>query len=165
MEFKDRIANKPNRVRLTYEDGGDSVYATVELADEPIEEGTPLNAINMNKLLNKENNDYIVEQGTSGIWTYRKWASGIAECWGRQISTEKSIYDDTYCVVNETLPPNLFIVDPSVNCSGFQLKTISSYIAMVTTSTTLCSAYMKCANPINDEYFCWVYFDVKGIWK
>lgn len=25
--------------------------------------------------------DYIVEQGTSGIWTYRKWASGIAECW------------------------------------------------------------------------------------
>lgn len=26
--------------------------------------------------------DYIVEEGTSGIWTYRKWASGIAECWG-----------------------------------------------------------------------------------
>ena len=26
--------------------------------------------------------DYIVEQGTSGIWTYRKWNSGIAECWG-----------------------------------------------------------------------------------
>ena len=27
--------------------------------------------------------DYIVEQGTSGIWTYRKWNSGVAECWGR----------------------------------------------------------------------------------
>lgn len=26
--------------------------------------------------------DYIVEQGTDGIWTYRKWNSGIAECWG-----------------------------------------------------------------------------------
>lgn len=26
--------------------------------------------------------DYVVEQGTSGIWTYRKWNSGIAECWG-----------------------------------------------------------------------------------
>ena len=25
--------------------------------------------------------DYIVAQGTSDIWTYRKWASGIAECW------------------------------------------------------------------------------------
>lgn len=25
--------------------------------------------------------DFVVEQGTSGIWTYRKWSSGIAECW------------------------------------------------------------------------------------
>ena len=31
----------------------------------------------------KSVSDYIVEQGTSGIWTYRKWNSGIAECWGR----------------------------------------------------------------------------------
>ena len=27
------------------------------------------------------NTDYITEQGTSGIWTYRKWHSGIVECW------------------------------------------------------------------------------------
>ena len=27
--------------------------------------------------------DYVVEQGTSGIWTYRKWNSGVAEIWGR----------------------------------------------------------------------------------
>lgn len=26
--------------------------------------------------------DFIVEQGTSGIWTYRKWNSGVCECWG-----------------------------------------------------------------------------------
>lgn len=26
--------------------------------------------------------DWIVSQGISGAWTYRKWASGIAECWG-----------------------------------------------------------------------------------
>ena len=25
--------------------------------------------------------DYIVEQGTSDGWAYRKWASGVAECW------------------------------------------------------------------------------------
>lgn len=25
--------------------------------------------------------DYIVTQGTSGVWTYRTWHSGIAECW------------------------------------------------------------------------------------
>lgn len=26
--------------------------------------------------------DYVVEQGTTGAWTYRKWAGGAAECWG-----------------------------------------------------------------------------------
>lgn len=26
--------------------------------------------------------DYVVESGKSGIWTYQKWNSGIAECWG-----------------------------------------------------------------------------------
>lgn len=25
--------------------------------------------------------DVVVEQGVDGIWTYRKWSSGIAECW------------------------------------------------------------------------------------
>ena len=27
--------------------------------------------------------DFVVAKGTSGIWTYRKWHSGIAECWGK----------------------------------------------------------------------------------
>ena len=26
---------------------------------------------------------HIVESGTSGIWSYRKWSDGTAECWGR----------------------------------------------------------------------------------
>ena len=26
--------------------------------------------------------DYVTEQGTSGVWTWRKWHSGIAEMWG-----------------------------------------------------------------------------------
>ena len=25
--------------------------------------------------------DYVVAQGESGIWQYRRWASGIGECW------------------------------------------------------------------------------------
>ena len=31
--------------------------------------------------------DYVIETGTSGIWTYRKWNSGIAECWGTYTKT------------------------------------------------------------------------------
>ena len=36
--------------------------------------------------------DYVLEQGTSGIWTYRKWASGVAECWG-EVTVRASITD------------------------------------------------------------------------
>jgi len=28
-------------------------------------------------------NNLLVEKGTDGIWTYRKWADGTSECWGR----------------------------------------------------------------------------------
>ena len=31
--------------------------------------------------------DYVVAEGTSGIWTYRKWNSGWAECWGSKTIT------------------------------------------------------------------------------
>ena len=27
--------------------------------------------------------DFVVEEGTSGIWSYRKWSNGDAECWGK----------------------------------------------------------------------------------
>lgn len=34
------------------------------------------------KIKNEVVSDYIIEIGESDIWTYRKWASGLAECWG-----------------------------------------------------------------------------------
>ena len=26
--------------------------------------------------------DFVIAEGNSGLWTYRKWHSGISECWG-----------------------------------------------------------------------------------
>lgn len=34
----------------------------------------------------------IEEEGTSGIWTYRKWSNGVAECWG-EVTVRASITD------------------------------------------------------------------------
>ncbi len=31
--------------------------------------------------------DYVIDQGTSDIWRYRKWNSGIVELWGRWSGT------------------------------------------------------------------------------
>ena len=50
LEFKNRIPQKPGRVKITPENGS-AYYATIERADEPIEPGTPLNAGNFNEMV------------------------------------------------------------------------------------------------------------------
>ena len=51
--------------------------------------------------------DYVVEQGTSGIWTYRKWNSGLAECWG--VYTMNSAATKTWgsLYYSDTLAPRI----------------------------------------------------------
>lgn len=55
--------------------------------------------------------DYVVDYGTSDIWTYRKWQSGIAECWGRRAWTAPAswtVWDtDYYCIVRLLISPLL----------------------------------------------------------
>ena len=72
--------------------------------------------------------DYVVEQGTDGIWTYRKWNSGKAECWGTATRTGTwTAWGSLYELINsngqshykETLPTGLFINAPSCfGCPG-----------------------------------------------
>ena len=50
LEFTDRVPQKPGRVKITPEEGT-AFYATMERADEPIQEGTPLNARNFNEMV------------------------------------------------------------------------------------------------------------------
>lgn len=45
--MKDRIPTRPNRRKITFEDDNTVKYAKIEYADEPIEEGTPLNKGNL----------------------------------------------------------------------------------------------------------------------
>lgn len=60
--------------------------------------------------------------GTSGIWTYRKWSDGTAECWGR---TAAKSYAVTSAYVNGwyanldrvTFPTGLFVNAPIVNAT------------------------------------------------
>ena len=43
-------------------------------------------------ILTDEDADYVVEEGTSGIWTYRKWSSGKVDCWGSASSSSLTWY-------------------------------------------------------------------------
>ena len=51
--FIDRKPTRPNRYKLTPEGGGEVIYVTLERADEPSVDGTPLNATTLNTLLPK----------------------------------------------------------------------------------------------------------------
>lgn len=51
--FIDRKPTRPNRYKITPENGGNPYYVTIERADEPTVEGTPLNAASLNTLLPK----------------------------------------------------------------------------------------------------------------
>lgn len=62
----------------------------------------------------------VIETGTSGIWTYRKWSDGTAECWGdwnRTVSSWSSwgsLYYANPYNVQETYPAGLFTSPPIV---------------------------------------------------
>lgn len=64
--------------------------------------------------------DYIVEEGTEGIWTYRVWNSGFAEAWGTQTFTSitasqswGSLYYDVLASVL-AFPNGLFSSAPDI---------------------------------------------------
>lgn len=52
--------------------------------------------------------DYVIENGTKGIWTYRKWHSGMAECWGTSAVVEADC-SGTWGAINNT--PILYCKD------------------------------------------------------
>ena len=93
--------------------------------------------------------DYVIEQGTSGIWTYRKWNSGVAECWGTTSVTVTLSTVATYYhrgTASFSLPTNLFNSAPTIvmEChSGFwsglqsvSASTVSAYFFDVTNATS-----------------------------
>lgn len=88
-----------------------------------IDEFAVIAKADLEKLLARYNSeaDWIVEQKTSGIWTYRKWNSGVAECWADDItssataSAEGSVF---WTRASEySFPSGLFIEAPTVNIS------------------------------------------------
>lgn len=86
--------------------------------------------------------DYLVERGTYGIWTYEKWASGKAVCWGRETfnDTINQAYGSLYMGDSHqgTFPNGLFNSVPQV-CLITPHGTTTSYSAMLSVLAGLSS--------------------------
>ena len=116
--------------------------------------------------------DFIVEQGTSGIWTYRKWESGLVECWGTYeatsgINVSKNNFQGSYYSdgITVTLPvPFTSIL--SFIASGGSASNIHwarPYYTNVSSNTV---AFMLITNASNQNNAGTVVgLEVKGTWK
>ena len=67
--------------------------------------------------------DYVVAQGTSGIWTYRKWNSGLSECWTTStINTTGTAWANMMggygFSVSYNFPSGLFSSSPVTSANG-----------------------------------------------
>lgn len=96
----------------------------------------------LNEVLPSTSVDYIVEQGTSGDSSYRKWNSGIAECWIRttQNVALNNAYGSMYQGTWSWTFPLTFTTAPTVTCSELRWGTGASWgtiAAATTTSATL----------------------------
>lgn len=112
--------------------------------------------------------DYVIEQGTDGIWTYRKWLNGTAECWGHQ-DVESTTYSANggYKAISGVLPSGLFITTPDiVIASGRITGTINTDMGFTSpnnASTIQTYLINRGGGAVTQTGV--VYWNVKGRWK
>lgn len=113
-------------------------------------------------------NDYIIEQGTSGIWTYRKWKSGVAECWGIYSGsitsrTANAPYNSSVFDIGVVNYPTDFFADiPNVN--------VNTRIGSFYNLTSYANSYkdnvsISITSNVSGTQTVYAYIYAKGKWK
>ena len=112
-----------------------------------------------------QSRDYIVEQSTSGIWTYRKWNSGVAECWGVTPLTNGGVKEKVHAVALPfTFANTSYIVTQAISDVGAGYQYANSNFSVYARYTTELQLNIKCdTNGTNITYNC--YLSIHGKWK
>lgn len=114
--------------------------------------------------------DYIVEQGTDGIWTYRKWNSGVAECWGYKLTSGTfSAWGSGYShdIPPENFPTGLFTAMPYcfVTSSCTDANSVSSANADYTTKDHAPGITVWRGTSVSGSHNFASWYYAKGTWK
>ena len=117
--------------------------------------------------------DYVVEQGTSGIWTYRKWSSGIAECWGTQSCGNIDVLEAWGSVYNSSgqkisFPSGLFTAAPeycSITYGGGATQAVLSIEILGPTSSSETQTFYLTRAEAGTIYGAKVQVHAIGRWK
>lgn len=114
--------------------------------------------------------DYVVEQGTSGIWTYRKWNSGIAECWGNP-TTESVTFSSAgsgtglYQSVDMSVAlPFTFTSISAININAYAVAGDYGWVTR-TTQSSLSQVVYRAFKRNNTTGSVTTYISVMGTWK
>lgn len=107
----------------------------------------------------RQSADYIIEQGTRDIWNYRKWSSGIAECWCTANGDVASGWS-TGSGILKTLPFTFVTVDyGTVQFHNYQIS--RAYTVLTRRNATTISVQTNSDSALDASFS----LDVRGTWK
>lgn len=112
---------------------------------------------------------HIVESGTDGIWSYRKWSDGTAECWGTYefqlnlVEQFQNVWAGQTFALN--LPSGLFVSTTSFSDTCVQMTTDNLWSAACS-KVTSDTVSVKCFSGYKYQNAgAYVFISVKGRWK
>lgn len=113
--------------------------------------------------------DYVVEYGTSGIWTYKKWASGDAECWGTKTAsfTQTNAFGYSYLSPLQSAIdyPFTFTEKQFVNVTVAKVNSYTIISGDDNPLTKTPTFYACCTTQVTSSRTADVYFEAHGKWK
>ena len=102
--------------------------------------------------------DYIIQQGVNGIWTYRKWNSGMAECWATVSATMTVTGENPFTAGGGYVIPTYdfpftFVSAPSIHFSA-DVGNGYAIIAKTYKSTTIAKAIVYTNSVVGSSQTC-----------
>ena len=123
----------------------------------------------LNAIKSLQDRNYIVEQGTSGIWTYYKYASGRAVCKGHTAQASIACttgYGNAYYAAKktQTFPSGLFVNSSKIDVGASVWSQGGLFnVAFETWTNTQMTYYIY--SPKSETRNAGVSFIVEGTWK
>lgn len=116
--------------------------------------------------------DYIVEQDTSGIWTFRKWNSGVAECWGTRtitgVKVDKQWGSLYYAETPAAIAYPITFTSTPVETATMSSNNMSAWVATASVNTASSTGkyfLMRPDSAATTTYTVYIHYHVTGRWK
>lgn len=127
-----------------------------------------IKAVQLIRYKETQDADVVVEQGTSGIWTYRKWNSGIAECWGEYdksvtgVSMTAPFSGYNFDLGTIPFPTGLFNAKPVCTVSG---RKNGNYTCVSYSNPSSTGISVEFQSSVSGTATCEAHIHAKGRWK